>query len=20
VSTWIHFRLQNPPKSWLGGV
>ena len=20
VSTWVHFRLPNPPKSWLGGV
>ena len=20
VSTWVHFRFQNPPKSWLGGL
>ena len=20
VSTWVHFKFQNPPKSWLGGV
>ena len=20
VSTWVHFRVQNPPKSWPGGV